>query len=125
MTTLRETVRAVIDRWDSSEYAASDLFEELRAALEQQAEPVAWMFQHEETGRIMCVEAQQVEGGFEKGNPRLKKIAPLYTTPPQRKPLTINEVEQILAQHNYEIHGDRARYIVRMTEEAHDIKEAP
>jgi hypothetical protein len=48
----------------------------------------------------------------------------LYTTPPaQRKPLTINEVEQILGQHNYEIHGDRARYIVRMTEAAHGIKE--
>lgn len=43
--------------------------------------------------------------------------------PPQRKPLTINEVEQILAQHNYELHGDRARYIVRMTEEAHGIGE--
>jgi len=43
---------------------------------------VAWMFQHEETGRTMCVDAQQVEWGFEKGNPRLKKIAPLYTTPP-------------------------------------------
>jgi hypothetical protein len=41
----------------------------------------------------------------------------------QRKPLTINEVEQILAQHNYEIHGDRTRYIVRMTEAAHNIKE--
>ena len=41
----------------------------------------------------------------------------------QRKPLTIAEVEQILVQHNYEIHGDRARYIVRMTEEAHNIKE--
>ena len=43
--------------------------------------------------------------------------------PAQRKPLTISEVEQILAQHNYEIHGDRARYIVRMTEAAHGIKE--
>ena len=41
----------------------------------------------------------------------------------QRKPLTIAEVEQILAQHNYEIHGDRARYIVRMTEAAHGIRE--
>ena len=41
----------------------------------------------------------------------------------QRRTLTINEVEQILAQHNYEIHGDRARYIVRMTEAAHGIKE--
>ena len=47
-------------------------------------EPVAWMFQHEETGRTMCVDSQQVEWGFEKSNPRLKKIAPLYTTPPQR-----------------------------------------
>lgn len=49
-----------------------------------QQEPVAWMFQHEETGRTMCIEAQQLGWGFEKGNPRLKKIAPLYTTPPQR-----------------------------------------
>jgi len=59
-----------------------------RQAIEQaeKQEPVAWMFQHEETGRIMCVDAQQLEWGFEKGNPRLKKIAPLYTTPqPQKK----------------------------------------
>lgn len=41
----------------------------------------------------------------------------------QRNPLTIVEVEQILAQHDYELHGDRARYIVRMTEAAHNIKE--
>lgn len=47
----------------------------------------------------------------------------IYTSPPaQRSPLTVTEVEQILAQHNYEIHGDRARYIVRMTEAAHNIK---
>lgn len=48
---------------------------------------------------------------------------PQNTSLPQRKPLTVTEVEQILAQHNYEIHGDRARYIVRMTEAAHGIKE--
>ena len=47
----------------------------------------------------------------------------LRTALEQRKPLTIAEVEQILVQHNYEIHGDRARYIVRMTEAAHGIKE--
>ena len=62
----------------------------LRAALaEPEQEPVAWMFQHEETGRTMCVDTQQVEWGFEKGNPRLKKIAPLYTaSTPQSKPQT-------------------------------------
>ena len=51
-----------------------------------QQEPVAWMFQHEETGRMMCVDAQQVEWGLEKFNPRLKKIAPLYTSPPAQRP---------------------------------------
>lgn len=52
------------------------------AELKGDAEPVAWMFHHAETGRTMCVEAQQVEWGFEKNNPRLQKICPLYTTPP-------------------------------------------
>jgi hypothetical protein len=59
----------------------------------QKQEPVAWMFQHEETGRTICVDAQQLEWGFEKGNPRLKKVAPLYTTPPQRTWLGLTDVE--------------------------------
>ena len=41
----------------------------------------------------------------------------------QRQPLTIDEIEAILARWNYETHGDRARYIVRETEAAHGIKE--
>lgn len=43
------------------------------------------------------------------------------TAKSEQVPLTVQEVEQILAQHNYELHGDRARYIVRMTEQAHGI----
>ena len=69
---------------DLTEAKFKELVEATVAALEAKDEPVAWMFQHEETGRTMCVDAQQLEWGFEKGNPRLKKIAPLYTTPPQR-----------------------------------------
>jgi hypothetical protein len=60
-----------------------------------QGEPVAWMFQHEETGRIMFVEAQQLEYGFEEGNPRLKKISPLYTTPPQRTWVELTDEDDI------------------------------
>lgn len=41
--------------------------------------------------------------------------------PVVREPLTVQEVEQLLAQWNYELHGDRARYLVRMTEAAHGI----
>jgi hypothetical protein len=68
-------------------------------ALKVKDEPVAWMFQHEETGRTMCVDAQQLECGFEKGNPRLKKIAPLYTTPQNRtwENLTDDELSELSA----------------------------
>ena len=58
----------------------------LRAKLsEPEPEPVAWIFQHEDTGQTDCIDNQQVEWGFEKNNPRWQKIAPLYTAPPQRK----------------------------------------
>jgi hypothetical protein len=53
------------------------------AELESQ-EPVAWMFQNDETGRMTFVESQQLERGWEKENQRYKKIGPLYTHPPQR-----------------------------------------
>ena len=79
---------------------APELISALKEALEQtEQEPVAWMFQHEETGRTMCVDAQQVEWGFENANPRLKKIGPLYTSPPQRQPLTDEEVDEIVDAH--------------------------
>ena len=52
----------------------------------------------------------------------------LYTTPQPTQPqagavpLTVDEVEQLIAQWSYEVHGDRARYLVRMTEQHHGIK---
>ena len=86
--------------------------------IEQKADPVAWVFAP--NNELLWPSEVEVTNPIE-----IDSYQPLYTTPPQRKPLTIHEVEQILAQHNYEIHGDRARYIVRMTEEAHGIKETP
>jgi len=43
--------------------------------------PIAYLFQHEETGRTQCIEAQQVEWGFEKNNPRWRNCGPLYAAP--------------------------------------------
>ena len=94
--------------------------EEKLAEQPAQQEPVAWMFQHEETGRTMCVDAQQVEWGFEKGNPRLKKIAPLYTSPPASKPwvgLTDEDIQQV--RENYGI----THHAIKTIEAAHGIKE--
>jgi hypothetical protein len=54
-----------------------------------------------------------------------KARAEFYTHPLQseqvRKQLSIAEVEAILARWSYELHGDRARFIVRETECAHGI----
>lgn len=41
--------------------------------------PESYMFQHEETGQAMFVDAQQVEWGFEKNNPRLHKVSQAFT----------------------------------------------
>ena len=66
-------------------------------ALSQQGEPETWID----------------DGGWEF--PIEKPAAPAA------QPLSIEEIEQIIAQWNYEIHGDRARYIARMVEQAHGI----
>lgn len=106
--------------------------EALNALAKQEQEPVAWMFQHEETGRIMFVEAQQLEWGFEKGNPRLKKIGPVYTTPPERKPLTDEQSEALiedLAEWSRHVEVDTAHESlekhVRRVIAAHGIKGQP
>ena len=103
---------------------AIDLYDEARTAIKEalaqpEQKPVAWMFQHEETGRMMFVETQQLEWGFEKGNPRLKKIRPVYTTPPQRKPLTD---EEIYDMYNEPRSDAEMIAFARAIEAAHGIK---
>lgn len=65
----------------------------MKPAQSNQPEPVAWMYQHEDTGLTMCVIVQQVGAGFEKNNPRWQKIAPLYTAQPQRDETPAKAVE--------------------------------
>lgn len=47
-----------------------------------QAEPVAWQWQHDETGRVGFVDLWQVEHGWQANNPRCKLVRPLYAHPP-------------------------------------------
>lgn len=78
-------------------------------------EPVAWMGRHDKTDLY-----------YRK--PPQADVVPLYATPQPTQaqagavPLTVDEVEQLIAQWSYELHGDRARYFVRMTEQHHGIK---
>ena len=134
--TLLEVAKHALEAMEDAMYRADthefyDAKESLRYAIEQaeqaEQEPVAWMFQHEETGRTMCVDAQQVEWGFEKGNPRLKKIAPLYTAPTPRKPLTDEEIDRVTdqqwAQNNHKPIYAAHRAYARALERAHGIGE--
>jgi hypothetical protein len=60
-----------------------------------QGEPVAWMWQHEETGRTGFVDAWQVEQGWQKNNPRNRIVGPLYTTSQQAsEPMTMEQKRQ-------------------------------
>lgn len=69
------------DGWLCGPDAVEEYTRLLVAALGAQQEPVAWLFQHDETGRTMCVDAWQVENGFEHNNPRLQKLHPLFAAP--------------------------------------------
>jgi len=59
-------------------------------------EPEAFMYQHEETGVIGFVDLQQVEWGFEKNNPRLHIICPLFRAPPELAELQALSVTNIM-----------------------------
>lgn len=46
-----------------------------------QVEPVAWMWQHDDTGRTGFVDAWQLANGWREANPRLHVTTPLYAAP--------------------------------------------
>lgn len=46
------------------------------------ADPVAFEFEHEETGEVKFIEATQVEIGFQKENPCWQLIGPVYAQAP-------------------------------------------
>lgn len=67
----------------------------------REIEPEAWLFQHEDTGQVHFVEVTQVEWGFEKNNPRLQKICPLYRHPPEVEALQAENESLRAAAHKF------------------------
>lgn len=91
MTDLRQAAQQALEALiDAANVLSAPMFADaaaaLRTALEQQAEPVAWMFQHDETGRMNYVGNDGIHNPttFIEMNPRYALVCPLYTTPPQR-----------------------------------------
>lgn len=83
----RTIARAVLAKWGSQPAVVG--------------EQVGWTWQHDETGRTGFVDCWQVENGWQDGNPRLRLISKLYTTPQPTQaqvwavPLTDREIELI------------------------------
>ena len=96
-----------------------------RAALEQQTEPVqepvAWMVVVD-GGTSAYVTDNPTD--FVMDNPDYPESAyralPLYTAPPQRKPLTDAEIQELSQQHKFD---SRMEKFVRVIERAHGIGE--
>jgi len=70
-----EAVKANRDVCNQTSFSAGYLaaIEDIKAQ-----EPIAHLFQHEDTGRMTCIDADQVVFGFEKNNPRYKHVCELY-----------------------------------------------
>jgi hypothetical protein len=75
-------------------------------------EPVAWLCMTDQYSKIVRFEWETF------GN-----VTPLYTTPPQRKPLTDEEIAELWLQHDFIRAPDRKRQaFARAIEAAHGIK---
>jgi hypothetical protein len=72
------------------------IFRQAIAEWESQ-EPVAWMFQHDETGRMNYVSNDGIHNPtvFLEMNPRYALVCPLYTTPPQRTWVGLTDDDEI------------------------------
>ena len=87
LTTRRMGAEAVITALNvalAQEHAMHDL---VRLGQEIEQEPVAWMFQHDETGRMNYVsnDGRHTPDLFLKTNLRYALVCPLYTTSPQQQ----------------------------------------
>jgi hypothetical protein len=94
--------------------------EAIKAALEAKDEPVAWAMLHDNGHFIDAIhpnEHARVEGEY---------ITPLYTTPPQRKPLTEKELNVLGTQWHFNLLETKDKTelfaFARAIEAAHGIK---
>ena len=96
-----------------------------KQASQPEQEPVAWMFQHDETGRMNYVSNDGIHDPtmFLGMNPQYALVCPLYTTPPQRKPLSDEEMKKIWYAMQNIMGWYSFEEVARAIEVAHDIKE--
>jgi hypothetical protein len=116
--------RYQVKRQDFERFA--DVITAIKEALAQpEPEPVAWMFQHDETGHMSYVSNDGIHDPtmFLGMNPRYALVCPLYTTPPQRKPLPYEQLDSLWQTTDTGDFELDIREFARAIEAAHGIKE--
>jgi len=119
MTKEREALKLALEALETSMYPQQKQLQAItaiksvkEALAKPEQEPVAWMNDSTPSG----IFARHMEGAKNFGC-----TIPLYTTPPQRKPLTEQEIGAILEDIN--AFGTRLYTFARAIEAAHGIKE--
>ena len=120
MTTLREAAQKALEALDRSDYfgwqSNIPIIKSLREALAQpepEPEPVAWMI-YTLDGASVCVTDSPSDFTSEY------RALPLYTSPPQRKPLTDEEIDQL--SRTMVKGGKSVNWLCRAIERAHGIR---
>ena len=91
--------------------------DELRIVLPNQQEPYCWTWDVWVSGGKW-----RAEYGWKKPERQVTNLQPLYTTPPQRKPLTDEEIETYRHMIDWTAHWSYINF-ARAIEAAHGIKE--
>ena len=126
MTTLREVAEAIMEQLKGGWVCESDpVAQDLKAALaEPVQEPVAWYSEARHIDSAWAAAVTLKHPGPE--GKYMRKVTPLYTAPPQRKPLTDEEIDRITDQqwaaNNHKPIYAAHRAYARAIERAHGIK---
>ena len=121
---MQQAVEA-LEAWNYLENPKPDanVIAALRAAIEQAQEPVAWMYDLKQRGSFEGVSTEYSRVKLSIG----ENWVPLYTTPPQRKPLTNGEIyTAYITATNQTLRATDERLafaFARAIEAAHGIKE--
>ena len=95
MTKEEKAIREFCGRY-AEWWPSTTQVQEMLALAHPEQEPVAWMFQHDETGRMNYVSNDGIHDPtmFLGINPRYALVCPLYTTPPQRTWVGLTDEER-------------------------------
>lgn len=99
-------------------HQAADLIEQMA-----QAEPVGWMWQHDETGRFGFVDQWNLDNGWANQNPRCRIVGAIYSAPPAREPLSEEQVMDLVRDNCGVMRWPSSVLdIARAVEQAHGIR---